>query len=90
MAVAGNHNLALGIGIVPDDFPHRRHLNGAGQRIFNADHWGGDGGFYLGFFKTEIGIFHLAVNEGQVFAVAEGLGAFNLTVDQGQAIGVPS
>ena len=59
------------------------------QRILDAEHRGGNLGFHLRFFKAEVGVHHFAVDEFQVFAVAERLGADDLAVFQRQTIGVP-
>lgn len=77
----GDLNFPLSVGIIPDDLPHRRNLNGTGQGIFNAEQRSGNHRLHLGFFKAQVSVLHLTVNKRQVLAVAEGLGTLNFAAD---------
>ena len=49
-----------------------------------------DGGIHIGILKGQVSAFHGAVDQGQVLAVAQGLGADDAAVFQGQILGEPA
>lgn len=60
-----------------------------GEGIFDAHDRRGDGGLDAGALEGEVAIYHFAINEGEVFAVAEGLGADDPAVLEGEIFAVP-
>jgi hypothetical protein len=46
-------------------------------------------GLYVGILERQVGSFHGAVDECQIFAIAQGLGADDVAVDKGQTVGEP-
>ena len=82
-------DFALCCRVVPDDFPNGGDGDVSGVGVFDADDRGCDGGLHVGALKAQVGVYHLAVNEPQIFAVAQGLGADDPAVVQGKAVGIP-
>ena len=81
---------AFCLGIVVDQLAHGRQIDIAAEGILHADDLGGHGGFHLRLFEAKVGFQHLTVDQPQVSAVAERLGADDGAVLQGQAVAVPS
>ena len=75
---------------ITNDLAHCRHADlTASKRIFDAHDRRGDGGLDAGALEGEVAIHHFAINEGEVFAVAEGLGADDPAVLEGEIFAVP-
>ena len=81
--------LAVCAGDVADDFAHRRNADAAGERVFDADDRRGDSRVHLGALEAEVGVEQFAVDQPQVFAVAERLRADDAAVFQRQVLAVP-
>lgn len=83
-------DLSRGFRNVADDLADSWHADlTASKRIFDAHDGGGDGGLNAGALEGEVAVYHFAINEGEVFAVAEGLGADDPAVLEGEIFAVP-
>lgn len=60
-----------------------------GEGIFDAHDGCGDGGLDARALESEVAVYHFAVDEGEVFAVAEWLGADDPAVLEGEIFAVP-
>ena len=61
----------------------------AASGIFDGDDMAVNGGLHIGVFKGKVGAFHGAVDQLQILAVAQRLGADDMAVHQGQTLGEP-
>lgn len=83
-------DLSRGFRNVADDRAYSWQRDAAlGEGIFDAHDRGGDGGLDGGALESQVAIHHFAINEGEVFAVAEGLGADDPAVLEGEIFAVP-
>ena len=71
------------------DLSHRVHLDAPRGGALDAVHVTLDGGVDGTVLKGEVTPHHLAVDEGEVLAVAQGLGALDAATDEGQILGIP-
>ena len=85
-------NFAVGLHdrIFQDDLADAVGHDFSGGGVFHRIDLPGYRGVDLGVFEGQVGALHGAVHEGQIFAVAKGLGADDLAVDQGQPFRIPS
>lgn len=90
LTLGGRHDLTDGIRDIPDDRSHFRHSDVAtDQGILDAHHRGGDSSLHLTTLKGQIAVHHLAVNEPQLLAVTQGLGADDPAPLKGHILAVP-
>lgn len=84
------NDLSRGLWNVADDLACGWQRDAAlGEGIFDAHDGRGDGGLDAGALESEVAIYHFAVDEGEVFAVAEWLGADDPAVFKGEIFAVP-
>lgn len=83
-------DLSRGFWNVADDLADSWQRDATlGEGIFDAHDGGGDGGLDAGALEGEVAIYHFAINEGEVFAITEGLGADDPAVFKGEIFAVP-
>lgn len=85
-----HNDLSRGFRNVADDLADSWQRDAAlGEGIFDAHDRRGDGGLNAGALEGEVAVYHFAINEGEVFAVAEGLGSDDPAVLEGEIFAVP-
>lgn len=84
------NDFSRGFRNVADDLADSWQRDAAlGEGIFDAHDRRGNRGLDGGALESEVAIYHFAINEGEVFAVAEGLGADDPAVLEGEIFAVP-
>jgi len=81
---------ALHNGVSNNHLAHAVQNDLAGAGILYRLHMTVDGGVDIGIFKSQVGILHAAVDELQILAVAQRLGADDFATHQGQVFREPA